>query len=332
MIVYIKDDLFESPAKVLVNTVNIVGVMGKGIALTFKKIYPAMFKQYQKFCENRKFQIGSLWLYKTPHKWILNFPTKKHWRQSSKPEYIEVGLRKFISTYSSMGITSIAFPQLGCGNGELDWETIVQPLMNKYLSQLPIDIFVYTYGRKTSTPEHKDIKAMSAWLRGEPRMLAFEEMWLDLSKIIGDGLMLPMWGSRNVFQVMYRSKPERGLFLQKTPINMRQRLEHAIHKLATMLRISKENTVFIPEKAILDLWQIVRDYGFCVPTIMPSGLDIFAPCVLPILEQLEYMKRVTLTRRKKNGVLEKEEGLQLSPLNARNHRQPNFKVQTVRPA
>lgn len=59
MIVYIKDDLFESPAKVLVNTVNIVGVMGKGIALTFKKIYPAMFKQYQKFCENRKFQIGS---------------------------------------------------------------------------------------------------------------------------------------------------------------------------------------------------------------------------------------------------------------------------------
>lgn len=332
MIVYIKDDLFESPAKVLVNTVNIVGVMGKGIALTFKKIYPAMFKQYQKFCENRKFQIGSLWLYKTPHKWILNFPTKKHWQQPSKPEYIEAGLRKFISTYSSMGITSIAFPQLGCGNGELDWETIVQPLMNKYLSQLPIDIFIYTYDRKTSTPEHKDIKAMNAWLRGEPRMLAFEEMWLDLSKIIGDGIDLTMWGVESDFHVMLGNGPSSGLYIQKAPGNILQHLRCLIRKIATKLRILDEEDVFIPEEAILDMWQTVRDYGFCVPRIMPEGLDILAPCVLPIFSQLDYMKKVTLTRMTGSGTFTQEVGLQLFPLKANGSTRPNYSIYTVQPA
>src|SRR3989338_6015525 len=133
MITHVKGSLFESPAKVLVNTVNVVGVMGKGIAKIFKEIYPDMFVKYQQLCENKQFKIGKLWLYKTDHKWILNFPTKDHWRQPSKPEYIEEGLKKFASSYSVMGITSIAFPCLGCGNGELDWETVVQPLMMRYL-------------------------------------------------------------------------------------------------------------------------------------------------------------------------------------------------------
>ncbi|MCC7430560.1 macro domain-containing protein, partial [bacterium] len=80
MINYIKGSLFESPAKVLVNTVNTVGAMGKGIAKTFKLLYPEMFEAYQKLCENKQFKVGELWLYKTPNKWILNFPTKKHWK------------------------------------------------------------------------------------------------------------------------------------------------------------------------------------------------------------------------------------------------------------
>ena len=121
MITYVVGDLFQSPAKVLVNTVNTVGVMGSGIAKDFKHIYPDMFKQYQQFCEQGQFNVGQLWIYKTPHKWILNFLTKAHWRQKSRPEYIEQGLQKFVATYAEKGITSISFPRLGCGNGELDW-------------------------------------------------------------------------------------------------------------------------------------------------------------------------------------------------------------------
>lgn len=145
MITYVVGDLFTSPAKVLVNTVNTVGVMGKGIAKDFKRIYQEMFEEYQDLCEQEMFNVGQLWLYKTPHKWILNFPTKKHWRGKSKIDYIEAGLRKFVDTYDSKGMLSVSFPMLGCGNGELDWEKEVQPLMEEYLQPLPINVYIHVF-------------------------------------------------------------------------------------------------------------------------------------------------------------------------------------------
>lgn len=142
---YVVGDLFQSSADVLVNPVNTVGVMGKGIAREFKRLYPDMFKQYKIICEQEQLQVGKLWMYKATGKRILNFPTKKHWRQKSKLEYIESGLKEFVATYDSLGIQSIAFPMLGCGAGGLDWETEVQPLMEQYLSDLPIDVCVYLF-------------------------------------------------------------------------------------------------------------------------------------------------------------------------------------------
>lgn len=93
-------------------------------------------------------------LYYAPDHWILLFPTKEHWRRPSKLEYIEAGLVKFVQTYAEKNITSIAFPRLGCGNGELNWED-VRPLMEKYLNPLPIDIYIYTGVGKDHIPEHK---------------------------------------------------------------------------------------------------------------------------------------------------------------------------------
>lgn len=161
MIKYVDTDLFTSPAQVLVNTVNTVGVMGKGIARDFKNRYPKMFKDYRGLCERGEFAIGEPCLYKTPHhKWILNFPTKRHWRNKSKVEYIEAGLQKFASTYESEGIESISFPMLGCGNGQLDWEKEVKPLMEKYLENLPIDIYIHLYGQN-GVPKQRNIKEPS---------------------------------------------------------------------------------------------------------------------------------------------------------------------------
>lgn len=148
MITYIDSDLFQSSAQVLVNTVNTVGVMGKGIALEFKRLYAEMFKEYQTLCKNKQFDIGQLWLYKTTHKWILNFPTKRDWRQKSQPEYLEKGLEKFSATYEEHGITSISFPMLGCGYGGLDWETQVRPLMEGFLQKLPITIYIHLFKPK----------------------------------------------------------------------------------------------------------------------------------------------------------------------------------------
>ena len=142
-LIYLKGDIFSSPAEVIVNTVNTVGVMGKGLAADFKKKYPKMFKNYKQICKDKKFSIGQLIIHEASDYRVMLFPTKKHWRGNSKIEYIEAGLKKFVDTYAQKNITSIAFPKLGCGNGNLSWEMEVQPLMEKYLKELPIPIYIY---------------------------------------------------------------------------------------------------------------------------------------------------------------------------------------------
>lgn len=149
-------NLFESSAQTLVNTVNCVGVMGKGIALEFKKRYPAMFDDYVKRCDAGLVQPGQPYhfsdLFGTS---IINFPTKKHWRSASRLQDIADGLDYFIAHYQQWGIESVAFPPLGCGNGGLEWSA-VGPLMYQKLSDLPIPVEIYApYGAPTQqlTPE-----------------------------------------------------------------------------------------------------------------------------------------------------------------------------------
>lgn len=143
MLNYLTESIFDSPAQTLVNPVNTVGVMGKGLALEFKRRYPEMFTQYKQLCDRKELVVGTLWLYKSPTKWVLNFPTKAHWRSPSKVAYIQAGLREFIDTYAGLGIESIAFPQLGSGLGGLDFDSQVRPLMEEYLSSLAIDIYIH---------------------------------------------------------------------------------------------------------------------------------------------------------------------------------------------
>lgn len=142
-------DIFESKMDVLVNTVNCVGVMGKGIAQIYKQKYPLMFDEYKLLCSNKLIHTGELYpYYENNQMKIINFPTKEHWRSPSKIEYITTGLDWFIDNYELYGIKSIAFPPLGCGNGGLDWKT-VGPLMYQKLNHLPIDIEIYApYGTK----------------------------------------------------------------------------------------------------------------------------------------------------------------------------------------
>lgn len=151
MITYKQGDIFESDAQVLVNPVNTVGVMGKGLALEFKKRYPEMFRSYKELCSNKQLVVGNphLWV-GTSGSYIILFPTKKHWRQPSKELYIKGGLRVIAQAIRTgtlcmfHPINSIAFPALGCGLGGLNFETQVKPLMETYLSDLPINIEVYT--------------------------------------------------------------------------------------------------------------------------------------------------------------------------------------------
>jgi hypothetical protein len=127
--------------------------MGKGIAAEFRKRYPTMFEEYRKICARGELQPGSIWLWHGPDHNVLNFATKAHWRNPSKLDWIVRGLRTFRNEYTHLGITEISFPRLGCGNGGLDWEE-VRPVMEKYLADLPIQVFIHDFEASIGLPEH----------------------------------------------------------------------------------------------------------------------------------------------------------------------------------
>lgn len=190
MLHYVCHDLFESPAQTLVNTVNTVGVMGQGIAQEFKRRYPEMFERYREHCKSGALAIGKLYLFRTPNKWVLNFPTKEHWKAPSKLEWIETGLEKFVAEYETQGISSISFPQLGCGNGGLDWAQ-VKPLMDHYLRPLPIPIFVHTrINDPNFIPEHDHSKQPSTVdptiVSAPPVRISFHQFLADFMALFGD--------------------------------------------------------------------------------------------------------------------------------------------------
>ncbi|MGQ9555507.1 MAG: type II toxin-antitoxin system antitoxin DNA ADP-ribosyl glycohydrolase DarG [Anaerolineae bacterium] len=140
-------NLFESQVQTLVNTVNTVGVMGKGIALEFKRRFPDMYEDYLRRCQRHEVRLGRPYLYKRLlPPWILNFPTKEHWRSVARLDSIVQGLEYLLQHYREWGIISLAVPPLGCGQGQLEWR-IVGPTLYRYLSRMDIPVELYApYG------------------------------------------------------------------------------------------------------------------------------------------------------------------------------------------
>jgi O-acetyl-ADP-ribose deacetylase (regulator of RNase III) len=286
MITYVLGDLFTSPASVLVNTVNTVGVMGKGIARDFKAYFPEMFTEYQRLCEAGELTIGSLYLYRTLHKSVLNFPTKRHWRQKSRLEDIEAGLQTFVTTYAKYGITDIAFPQLGCGNGELDWESQVKPLMERHLAPLPITVYVYIYDARV-VPEHRNVVAMRKWLNGQPESLSWLHVLDDMRRKAD------------------ATTGHDGWFVT---IDDQQFPDIVFHR--------DETTLILPYEAGLDLWQQLRSWGFLrlvdVPGIYrPASKALFA--AFSGLPYIGVVKMAVGTNGTRDALGAEEDALQLIP-------------------
>jgi len=140
-------DLLKENSEAIVNTVNCVGVMGKGIALQFKQRWPQNFKAYAAACDRKEVRPGKMFIYDfgewAKPRFIINFPTKQHWRGDSKIEYIEKGLRDLVLQVERLGIKSIALPPLGCGSGGLDWHTVKRLVFDAFKdhSEIQIDLF-----------------------------------------------------------------------------------------------------------------------------------------------------------------------------------------------
>ena len=274
MITYVYGDILQSPAKVLVNAVNTVGVMGKGIAYDFKLCFPDMFERYRQLCQNGAFNIGQLMLYKTPHKWVLNFPTKRHWRSTSRLEDIEIGLQNFVATYAERGITSASFPCLGTGAGRLDWERQVRPLMESYLAPLPIPVYIHIYDQNDPYfPDKRSIRSIRSWLEGDPQPVSFDKFWRDINRVVRADTQLKTLDSGEKFTIG-RDTKRRGRNL--------------------VILTTAPQPVFLSETLLVDLWAYIRSAGYAIPINFPGGLDIHGAVLVSLLSQMNTIEAIHL--------------------------------------
>jgi len=265
MITYLKGDLFKSPAKILVNTVNTVGAMGKGIALEFKKQYPEMFYRYKELCEEKNLCIGNLFLWKKEKKWVLLFPTKENWKNPSKIEYIEAGLKKFADNWDKLGADSIAFPRLGCGNGGLDWKE-VQPLMEKYLKNIPLEIYIYVDNYIDSVPEHMQISEIEEWINGENDVERYDKFQRQLkSRLTNDQSVLL----------------DNGIEAKVKMVDDKLLINNGIEE--------------VDNSKLCMLWNYVRDVGVVVEKTIPQEFSGFAKVFLALMKSLRYVESVIVS-------------------------------------
>lgn len=210
MINYKKGDLFNDNAEAIVNTVNCVGVMGRGIALQFKKHYPENFKEYEKKCKLKEITPGRVFVFETNSlmnpKYIINFPTKRHWRGESRIEDIEAGLTDLISNIEKYNITSIAIPPLGSGLGGLEWSLVKSKIESALKDIKEVTINVY---EPNGAPKAEDM----ARNKKVPSMTAGRAALVKLIQLYLKGLLDPFITLLEVHKLMY--------FLQISGENLR---------------------------------------------------------------------------------------------------------------
>ncbi len=262
MITYVKGDIFSSPSKIIVNTVNTVGVMGKGVALEFKNRYPDMFESYKALCDENKLDVGKLVLWKNSSKWVLLFPTKKHWRNPSKMEFIEQGLIKFTANWDRLGANSISFPRLGCGNGGLNWDD-VRPLMEKYLNPLPLQVLVYVDNYNDPKPEYEEVSEIEKWLAGEAGLTGYERFRVQMKNCIVHNKEFKLSSGK------YSLKEENGLIYI--------------------------NECCIEEQSICNFWNWVKDVGIVIQKDIPTEFLSISDVMLNIMHKLNYISEIVVS-------------------------------------
>lgn len=200
MIEYKSGDILREEAEALINTVNCVGVMGRGIALQFKNAFPANFKAYAAACKNEEVQPGRMFVFETGQltnpRLIINFPTKRHWRGKSRMEDIEVGLRALVDTIQEYKIHSIAIPPLGSGLGGLEWSEVRSRIVAA-LEPLT-DVRVVIYEPKGAPAAEKMVRN-----REVPTMTAGRAALVELMSRYLGGLLDPFVTLLEVHKLMY---------------------------------------------------------------------------------------------------------------------------------
>ena len=239
MIEIAKGNLLEAPVEALVNTVNTQGIMGKGIALQFKQAFPAMFRDYEKACKTGEVRLGKVHVYDLGGltggpRWIINFPTKGHWRERSRLTDIEAGLRDLVATVRRLSIRSLAVPPLGCGNGGLNW-TDVRPRIEDAFTGLPdVKVQLFAPGRAPQPEAMPNRTERPKMTLGQAALIALMDRYLK-------GLLDPFVSLLEIHKLMY--------FLQEAGQNLRLQYEakpygpYAKNLRQVLIRLEKHYTL-----------------------------------------------------------------------------------------
>lgn len=222
-------DILKADAEALVNTVNCVGVMGRGIALQFRKAYPENFKAYKRLCDQRQLRPGKVFIHNQSAllnpRYIINFPTKDHWKGNSRIEFIQQGLLDLVAQVAQLKIRSIAIPPLGCGLGGLQW-TQVKPLIQQAFSKLPeVQVLLFE-----PQDQGRDVNATSA---KEPEMTQGRAALLGLMQRYLDGLMDPAISLLQIHKLAYflqaAGEPLRLKYAKAAYGPYAENLRHVLH-------------------------------------------------------------------------------------------------------
>lgn len=201
MIKLTKGNLLNAPVEALVNTVNTVGIMGKGVALQFRQAYPPMYRAYKEACDAGDVQLGKMQVFDLGGlaggpRWIINFPTKQHWKSKSRLADIESGLAELIATIQRLKIKSIALPPLGCGNGGLDWDDVLPLIRRAFATLQHVEVLVFP---PSGAPE-----AASMPVRTErPKMTLGQAALIALMDRYLRGMLDPFVSLLEVHKLMY---------------------------------------------------------------------------------------------------------------------------------
>jgi O-acetyl-ADP-ribose deacetylase (regulator of RNase III) len=183
MLRFVRGNLLDAQVDALVNTVNTVGVMGKGVALQFKRAFPENFESYERACERGEIEIGRVFTVKISRlegpKFVINFPTKKHWKGKSRLEYIDSGLQSLTSEIRRLQIRSIAIPPLGCGLGGLLWHDVRRRIESALSPLGDVDIFVFEPAGKPTAERMKTATKKPTMTLGRATVLRLMRRYLD---------------------------------------------------------------------------------------------------------------------------------------------------------
>lgn len=251
MIEYKSGDILHDGSEAVVNTVNCVGVMGRGIALQFKNAYPANFKAYEAACKRNEVQPGRMYVFETgqltPPHYIINFPTKRHWRGKSRIEDIEAGLKALVEVIHSKSIRSIAIPPLGSGLGGLDWSEVKQRIEVALMNLDDVRVVIYE-------PKGAPASDTIVHNREVPKMTAGRAALVGLIQRYFSGLLDPFVTLLEVHKLMYfmqeAGEPLRLQFKQAPYGPYAENLRHVLNAIEGHLTVGYADGGDAPDKQL----------------------------------------------------------------------------------